>query len=479
MILRDRMEQERGAALIVALLVAFVVMMLSTLIIDQAIHNTGAAGANRARLTSVSAAEGGLNYYYNYLSTTEISSLSTAATTRSLGSEPATSEFTAEPTFYDEDGVAYPAGTTFSAITYPASVKVVSVGTTSSGHERTMETFIQLSPIYGGLDGAIVANSNTTFENNFTVNGYNGNDGDVYVTTGDFTVPSGLETIKGNIYVKAGNAFVGTGLHLYGTLWANGSVLLDHPQADIDGDAKSSTSSVTVADGGVDGDAYYCTGSAPANVTGDEVNECDDPPPVTAFPHIPFTASLWTDQGYSIQTFSGASACTDARNYIEGSGAGTFQGGAGVAAPFTGAVVRITDTCTYTSTNNATITVGKNLAIVTNGSINLSQRSNWNGSGGTKNLYFMSPWPSAGSPSCPTQNVAMGNNTGFNSSVWTFVYSPCTATMNNNNSAFQGQVIGTTVVIGNLFKMNYKPVLVPGAQIVGFDQDVAYIREVQ
>jgi len=477
--LRNRMREERGAALIVALLVAFVVMMLSTLIIDQAIHNTDAAGANRSRLTSVSAAEAGLNYYYNYLGNTEIGDLATTATTQTLGSDPGTSSFTATPTFYDDSEGTDPFVGVPSASNYPRSVKVVSAGTTNSGNERTMETFIELSPVYGGLDGAIVTNSNTTFSNNFTINGYNGNDADVYVTTGNFTVPSGLETIKGNIYVKAGTAFVGTGLHLYGTLWANGSVELDHPQADVDVDAKSSTSSVTVTEGNVDGNAYYCTGSAPTNVVGDEINECDVAPPVSAFPQIPYTASAWTDQGYTVQTFSGATACTSARNYIEGAGAGTFQGGAGVAAPFTGVVVRITDTCTYSNSNNATITVGKNLAIVTDGSINLSQRSTWNGSGGTQNLYFMSPWPSAGSPSCPTQNVTLGNLTGFNSSVWTFVYTPCTATMNNNNSAFQGQVIGTTVTVGNLFNMNYKPILVPGAKIVGFEQDIAYIREVQ
>ena len=44
---------------------------------------------------------------------------------------------------------------------------------------------------------------------------------------------------------------------------------------------------------------------------------------------------------------------------------------------------------------------------------------------------------------------------------------------------FQGQVIGQTVNIGNLFNMTYKPILVPGAEIVGFEQDIAYIREVQ
>src|SRR3990170_2876486 len=369
MMLRDRMREERGAALIVALLVAFVVMMLSTLIIDQAIHNTDAAGANRSRLTSVSAAEAGLNYYYNYLGNTEIGDLATTATTQTLGSDPGTSGFTATPTFYaDAAGTVAFSGVP-SASNYPKSVKVVSAGTTNSGNERTMETFIELSPIYG----------------------YNGNDADVYVTTGNFTVPSGLETIKGNIYVKAGTAFIGTGLHLYGTLWANGSVELDHPQADVDVDAKSSTSSVTVTEGNVDGNAYYCTGSAPTNVVGDEINVCDVAPQVSAFPQIPYTASAWTDQGYTVQTFSGATACTSARNYIEGAGAGTFQGGAGVAAPFTGVVVRITDTCTYSASNNATITVGKNLAIVTDGSINLNQRSTWNGSGGTQDLYFMSP----------------------------------------------------------------------------------------
>jgi hypothetical protein len=72
----------------------------------------------------------------------------------------------------------------------------------------------------------------------------------------------------------------------------------------------------------------------------------------------------------------------------------------------------------------------------------------------------------------------MGQLTGFNTSVWAFVYTPCTATMNNNNSAMQGQVIGGTVTIGNLFNMTFKPILVPGAQIVGFNQDIAYIREV-
>jgi hypothetical protein len=474
------MGEERGAALIVALLVAFVVMMLSTLIVNQAIHNTDAAGANRSRLTSVSAAEAGLNYYFNYLGTTPITALSTSATTKALGSEPGTSSFVATPTFFADREGTIPFVGVPTASNFPKSVIVVSEGTTNSGTERTMETFIKLTPIFGGLEGALVTDADATFNNNFTVNGYNGNDADVYVTSGNFAAPSGLETIKGDIFVKSGSALVGSPLHLYGDLWANGSVTVNHSQADIDGSAKSTTSSVAVPKGNVDGSAYYCTGSAPINVVGSKIQTCAlGPPPVSTFPQMPYDAAAWAAQGYTVQTFSGATACTAARDYVEGTGAGTFQGGAGVAEPFTGVVVRITEACTYASSNNAAITIGKNLAIVTDGGVNLAQRSTWNGTGGTKNLYFFSPWPASGTPSCPAQNMSFGQLTAFNSSVWTFVYTPCTATMLNNNSAFQGQVIGANLTVGNLFNMSYKPILVPGAQIVGFKQDIAYIREVQ
>lgn len=476
----SRMRDERGAALIVAVLVTFVVMLLSTVVISQAIHNTGQAGQDRERLTSVNAAEGGLGHFYNYLETTEIDDLSTAARSESLGAAPGTNEFTVTPTFYaDEEGTVPFTGTP-TPNNYPGSVKLVSVGTTNDGTERTMESFVILSPIYGGLTGAVVTNSNTVFNNSFTVSGNNGDDGDIYVLNGDFTAPAGIETIRGNIWVTQGSATIRTSLHLYGEVWANGSVTIDHPQAIVDLDAKSSTSSITVTRGTVTGDAYYCTGSPPSNVAGQELQTCGlGAPPTKPFPQIQYHPEAWqTSEYYLLTPFTGANACTNARSYVEGNGAGTFQSGNGVPAGYSGAVVYIDATCTYSASNNQTITLGKDLAILTRGSISLSQRSNWNGAGSMRNLFFMSMWPSAGSPSCPTQNVTVGNLTGFNSLVRTMVYTPCTATMNNNNSAFQGQVIGGNVVIGNLFNMVYKPVQVPGAEIVGFEQDIAYIREV-
>jgi hypothetical protein len=48
----------------------------------------------------------------------------------------------------------------------------------------------------------------------------------------------------------------------------------------------------------------------------------------------------------------------------------------------------------------------------------------------------------------------------------------------SNQNAFDGQVVGGTVVIGNNWSMNYKPIVIPGALVTGFTEDVAYIREV-
>ena len=57
------------------------------------------------------------------------------------------------------------------------------------------------------------------------------------------------------------------------------------------------------------------------------------------------------------------------------------------------------------------------------------------------------------------------------------LYTPCTINI-ANNAGFNGQVIGGTVVQTNQTTLSYKPVLIPGMSIVGFQQDIAYIREV-
>lgn len=48
----------------------------------------------------------------------------------------------------------------------------------------------------------------------------------------------------------------------------------------------------------------------------------------------------------------------------------------------------------------------------------------------------------------------------------------------SNQNAFYGKVVGGTVVIGNSWSMNHRPIVIAGALVTGFTEDVAYIREV-
>lgn len=478
-----RFRDERGVALVVALLVTFVVMLLGTAVISMAIHNSEQSGVDRKRLQSVSASEAGLNEAFAYLTSPPggLAAMGNSIT-GTVGSGPGGSAYTATFTYYaTDDGAGTPIVPPFSKSYYPRSVLISSVGAANGKAPRTMETFVKLTPVFAGFEGAIVSNSAANFTNRFTLNGYQGNDGNVYVLNGDFSAPSGLENIRGSLYVPNGGANVGTQVHIYGTVWARNAITLNHPQVLVDQDLKTTTGSITVTSGTVSGKGYYCTTVTGADkIAGGAQQTCTlGPPPSQEFPQIKYVQSDWANNDVpytNFQTFSGASACTSARDYIQRTGAYAATGFSGRNVGNT--VVLINATCTLDMSNNSTITLNNNLAIITRGGVYFSQRNTWNGVSGTKFMHVISAYPDAGSPSCPTQNVRLGQLTGFDAHVSAIVYSPCTVTMENNNTAFQGQVIGQNVVIGNNFNMTFLPVKVPGQRIVGFDQDIAYLREV-
>jgi hypothetical protein len=478
-------HREDGLAMVTALLVTFVVFMMSVLVIRQAIHNVDASGYDQGRLRSVSAAEAGLNWAYNQLEFTQVYDLweGTGSTPLTLDVGSGDVEVDVDVTYYeDEDGTEPYDMTSPSAANPPRSIKIVATGLTDAGVQRRMESFAVLNPVYGGLDGAVISNNGLTVTNNFNLSGNDGNDGDIVVESGNFSAPSGIENIRGSIYVPNGTANVGTNAHIYGSVWANGSTTVNHAQALIDGDVKSTTAGTTVTNGTVQGGAYYCTGSAPSatKVLGSRVQTCSlGKPPTFGFPKIVFSETAWVEQGYYIYNVpgTGATQCTNARDYIEGTTSGTYNGGAGVPSDSTGVVVRISGTCTYTNTNNKNVNLGTDLALVTNGSINLANNSTWTGTGGTRDVFFMSPWDgSAALCVSTTQNITISNlNTFTNAEV--SVYTVGSASVANNNT-FNGQIIGCNASVQGNFTMNYRPVLIPGTDVVGFDQDIAYIREV-
>src|SRR3972149_3292925 len=268
--MRVRLREERGVALVVALLVTFVVLLLSTTVFAMAVRNSEQSGYDRKRLQSVSAAEAGLNAAYQHI-TAPPSGLAglTNVLQDSVGSGPSGSDYDVAITYYpNPDGTGTPMTPPFTISYYPKSALITSAGASNSKAERTMETFVVLPPVFAGFEGAVVANSSTTLTNQFTINGYQGDDGPIYVPNG--------------------SASIGTSVHLYGSVWANVNVTLNHPQVNVDGDLKASTGSVTVTQGSAGGPGYYCTHvTGTSNITGGAQQTCTlGAPPSQPFPQI-------------------------------------------------------------------------------------------------------------------------------------------------------------------------------------------------
>jgi hypothetical protein len=473
-------DEERGVAMVIAVSVAFVVLILSTVVVAQSIHSLESSGYDRERLLSVNAAEAGTNQWYAYLQTTPSLSMSvdpgcnaatgTLSIAQTVQSGPSPAAFNAVGTFYASDGATTMNCSTFSDTNYPAFVKVRSTGTINGSPNRTLETYVRLTPSYGGFGAAILAVNGTTIANSFTINGSSGNDGDIYILNGNFRVTNSM-TLSGNVYVPNGTAQIENTSLVKGNVWANGTVTLQN-SATIQGDALSSAGSITGV-GTINDDATAAGSVVTTNLTiGGIVTQGVTMPavPTQTFPQITSSTAAWIASGYTLvdlSTSTGATLCAKARDWIKNRWS---------TSGITNALIRINTTCTFTNSNNDVFSIPGHLAILSDGGFNLTQQSNWNGTtGAIKQIHFISVYSAAACTG--TKDITVSNNTNFNVYTNVSFYTPCAATMSNTN-AFSGQVLSKDIAIGNNFKMNYKPVLVPGITgITGFKQDIAYIHE--
>src|SRR5919108_4292329 len=251
--LRRIRDEERGVAMVVALSVAFVVLLLSTVVVAQAIHSVDSSGYDRERLLSVNAAEAGTNRWYAYLQTTpSLSMAADAGCSSSTGkltlsdtvqSGPSTAAYSAVGTFYAADGTTTMSCKTFTDTTFPSYAKIRSTGTINGSPNRTLETYVRLTPNYGGFGAAILAINGTSIANSFTINGNSGNDGDIYILNGNLAITNSM-SLSGNIYVPNGTFSLSNNATVKGNVWANGTVTADTP-AVIQGDALSTTGNIS------------------------------------------------------------------------------------------------------------------------------------------------------------------------------------------------------------------------------------------
>jgi hypothetical protein len=497
-----RVREERGAAMILALLVTVVVLALSIVIVNLAIHSSTSSAYDRRRTIAVAAAEAGVDDYYRYLADFRTVSSSTTLTTidcarsGAVTTGPNQGQWTSTLTLYSYIGGAYtPMLCPPPANVVPAGARITSVGRSPSNSLlRKMESFMRISPVYGGFSAAMLATTPTTIGNKVTINGLEGNDGDIVVSCPSPPCSLSLsnnQVIAGNLYVN-GSLSMTNSVHVLGDVWTTGSVTMS-TGATVDGNVASSQGSISVTN-----PAQVGGNASAAGTVGDtsRINGLSSPgtalddPPTTTLPQITFNATeqaAWLAQGYKIVPFTD---CTLASNFIKSIPT--------VPDPGTGTmdyVVYINSAvpCALNFGNLTTINLPGNLAIVSTGSITMTNQVNWQAlnpndtklaqTGADAQLFLIDVYRTGLNCSGGAYDITTSNNTNFlNVSqrpiLSVSMYSPCSVNLSNQNN-FNGQVLSNTLNVQNQITMNYQPVLVPGvSQVTGFKQDVQFKREI-
>ncbi len=465
--------------MITAILVSLVVLSLSLVVINLAVHNSSQSAFDRDRVMAIHAAEAGLN---NYLSS--LTKLDPLNPTPPCNPPPV--DLGASPVeHYDVSVLLFNTWPPSGSGTCPlptgqeaAGALVKAKGTTLSAAtpvSRSMETAVRLTPIYGGLNQAIFSNNQLNFNNKLDVNGSpgGGNDGDVY-TNGNFYMQNNT-VIAGTVYAQ-GAVYISQGV-VKQNVW--GDLAVDLHALSVLGKVTSSKQSISLDSTHVYGDAKAGTTISLSNnskIDGSQTpnSESGSPPGGwIPFPQIPYDDAKcfpgasaltcpWVKDGYTIQpTFTN---CAAAKTYIS-------------AGPTGKNVVRISPACAL-SWSNKKVDLKGDLAIVTDGSYTLSQQNTWTGVGGKWTLHIIRPFQSALDCNSGNYDINASNNTSFDN-LKVFLYTQCTINFGNNNaSGFDGQIIGGQVNITNQMVVNFDPILVPGFNKIGYRSDVSYLREI-
>lgn len=466
-------RNEEGVAIITAVLTSAIVVMLGTTVVQLAVHNSEGSAYDRRHVQSVAAAEAGIDYYFSALA--ETGGLAPPCSGDPTLSRPmvgSPGEFTVTPIFYDAVGVPIDCPPPVD----PSAVLLHSVGTSGpASSARTMEAYAELTVATGGTfdnEGAIIADATVTFTSNATIGGSNFSDADVY-TNGNITLASN-STLYGKIFAQ-GSVTMSSGSEVKKDVWTKGGITMS-AGASIRGNATAGdlapapTSAITMANNS----HIYGNATASGSITSGVVdgtraqNQTNvAAPPTRPYPTFTYDQADWTAAGFTnIQTFSGATACADAKTYIQSTWA---------SGPLLVRILSTGATCTTTFTN-ANYTVRGHLAIISDGPVTMNTNARFAPTGGTTaNVYLMAGL--SGSAPC---NITMNTNSGFGPGLPTLLYTPSTCAINlhSNTAITQGQILSGSINFHHTSQFQYSRLTVPGTGTGGFKQDVVYKREV-
>ena len=454
--LRERLQDERGVAIITAMLLSMVVVTLGATSVSLAVHSSESSAYDRRKIQSIHAAEAGVNYFFSHLQSGGSADFKCQASLSLTTTPPA--RFDATAAYYDASGNPLPCP--LGGIE-PDSALIRSVGRTATAPPaRTMEALVKLVPVPGGPFGefAIFSEASPQFNSNVQVFGGEAVEGNVY-SNGSVLVNSNT-TIYGDIEAQ-GSVTLSSNATVKRDILAGSEILLNS-NATVFQDATSSESSITLnSNAHVFGDATAATTvtlSGNSSVDGLVVPGSPSPAPsYRPFPELVFDALAWQEAGYSVQSFA---SCDDAKAYLGAISSGSH-------------VVRINAACDLSYASNEELVVRGNLAIVSDGSLTMSSNSRFANAGGESNLFLL-----FGLGRAAPCNITFNSNSGIGAGLKTVLYSYCNIDMRSNTLVMEGQMFGGSVRFNSNASLTYKPIGVPGFGASTYDENILYIREV-
>jgi cytoskeletal protein CcmA (bactofilin family) len=472
-----RVSDERGLAMVTALLISMVVASLALVVVQLSAHNASQSAFDRKRVQAIDAAEAGIDATFSYYRTATGANLCGPFDADIPTSPAAHYHVTLQlystwpPT--DATAISCPPGVK------PQAARLVSQGSAVSPSSsrvvnRTMQTDVRLDPIFGDFAFSIFSNNLLNLQNKLTINGNVGNDGNVY-TNGDFTMGNNT-TIHGAVYAQ-GAATINQG-SVYGDTWANGAVAL-HALTEF-ANVLSSTSTITLDNTHVYGFAKSLGAITLSNnsvVDGARISGANlGPPPQRPFPQITFDQAATQAAGYTVTNYG--SDCTSARSALL----------AGGTAGQKRALV-VTGACSIAAfTSGTTIPVrGDTLVFLNGGAAGTAPVFSTQGNvtfqavGGAYKLHVIVPYRAnlpCTPPSASSYDITFSNLTKL-ASVSGFLYTPCTLNFGNNNTeGVNAELIAGVVNITNQLTFTYKPFAIPGNNESGYGVQVSYLREI-
>lgn len=457
--MRKLRRSEEGSTLVMAMLVCSVILVLGTMIVELAMHNSTASSYDRRRVQSIAAAEAGVDYYFSQLAATGGNNPPCSVANTMAGSP---GGFQVTATFYDKLGnpLTCPIGSEV-----PDAVLVSSVGrSTVSSDTRTMQAYARLVGATGGTfdnSGAIFGHQNVTFTANATIGGEAYSDADLY-SNGNVVLASN-STMYGNIYAQ-GSVTVSSNADVRKSIWSVGNISLSSG-ARVRSTAMSSGGSIALANNA----RIYGGAKAAGAISGGFVDNYRSPnqaglptPPTRPYPVFSYVPGDWTAAGYTVQTFTD---CNTAETFLK---TGWTSGDV---------VIRITSPTCELAIDGGPINVKGNLAIIADGPVSLATNVRFvpSPSGTPRDMFLF-----AGLSGTPPCSLTLNSNSGFNPGLMTFLYVPqtCSVELKSNTGLAEGQLFGGNVSFKHTASFRYKRLAVPGTGVAGYKQDVVYKREV-